>query len=520
MVNYREILRLQSLGHNITQIAGAIHSSRHTVRDVQKLAEEKGIRWPLKAELTNQKLYELLYPERLKKAQVYMEPDCAYIHNELAKKGVNLTLLWTEYKAKCTAANRVPYQYTQFCEIYRSWARKSKATMRIKHKPGDAMEVDWAGNTLPITDSVTGETYSAYLFVAVLPCSCYAYAELCYDMKLENWLVCHVHAYEYFDGVPRLLIPDNLKTGVTKNTRYDTVLNRSYAELADHYGTAIVPTRVLRPRDKSHAEGTVSYASTWILAALRDETFFSIADAKEAVAEKLELLNGYAFKKRAGNRREAFLLEEKEFLQPLPATPYEPSIWSEQTILLDYTVTDGLNKYSVPYDLIGETVSVRITRDAIEVFFHGNRVSVHPRERSRKRDPIILPLHMPENHRQYLTYTKEDFLTWAESIGANTTKVVRFFLESGRAPEQGFKFCVSLKKYADRYRKERIEEACRQILTFSGDPSIRGIGVLLKSPVTNQQSNDALSSSPSKPVRRSRGITRGADQFRKGGDEQ
>ena len=518
MVDYREILRLLSLKYNYTQISEALHSSRNTIREVGKLADEKGISWPLEEELTNQKLYELLYPERLAKAQVYMEPDCAYLHTELAKKGVNLTLLHEEYKVRCAGAGRVPYQYTQFCEIYRSWARKSRATMRIHHKPGDAMEVDWAGGTLPITDPVTGETMPAYLFVAVLPCSCYAYAELCSDMQSENWLLCHAHAYEYFDGVPRLLIPDNLKTGVTKNTRLDTIINRSYTELADHYGTAVVPTRVKAPKDKSHAEGTVSYASTWILAALRNDTFFSLADAKEAVAEKLEFLNGYPFKKREGNRREAYLLEEKEFMQPLPANPYEPSVWSEQTILLDYTVTDGLNKYSVPYDLIGEVVSVRMTRDTIEVFFNGNRVAVHPRDRKRRRDPITVPSHMPENHRQYLAYTKDDFETWAAAIGPNTEKVVHFFLESGRAPEQGFKSCVSLKKYADRYKKARIEEACRQILTFSGEPSIRGLGILLKSPVTGKRAADA--SPPSKPVRRSRGITRGADQFRRGGDEQ
>ena len=195
MVNYREILRLRGLGHNITQIANAIHSSRHTVREVEQLADEKGIRWPLEEELTNQNLYELLYPERLDKAQVYLQPDCPYIHKELAKKGVNLTLLWNEYKVKCADIHRVPYQYTQFCDIYRAWARKSKATMRIKHKPGDAMEVDWAGGTLPITDPVTGTSEPAYLFVAVLPCSCYAYAELCSDMKSENWLLCHVHAF-------------------------------------------------------------------------------------------------------------------------------------------------------------------------------------------------------------------------------------------------------------------------------------------------------------------------------------
>ena len=298
MVDYREILRLQSLGHNITQIAGSLHSSRNTVREVERLADEKGIRWPLGEEVTNPQLYVLLYPERQEKANVYLEPDCAWIHRELAKKGVNLTLLWKEYQVNCSNAGRVPYQYTQFCDIYRVWAKKAKATMRIHHKPGDAMEVDWAGGTLPIKDPVTGETVPAYLFVGVLPCSCYVYAELCSDMKSENWLLCHVHAYEYFGGVPRLTIPDNLRTGVLKNTRLDTVLNRSYSELADHYGTAIVPARIRRPQDKSHAEGSVSYASTWILAALRNDTFFSLADAKEAVAEKLEELNGYTFKKR------------------------------------------------------------------------------------------------------------------------------------------------------------------------------------------------------------------------------
>ena len=228
MVDYREILRLQSLGHNITQIAGSLRSSRNTVREVERLADEKGIRWPLGEEVTNPQLYALLYPERQEKANVYLEPDCAWIHRELAKKGVNLTLLWKEYQVNCSNAGRVPYQYTQFCDIYRAWAKKSKATMRIHHKPGDAMEVDWAGGTLPIKDPVTGETVPAYLFVGVLPCSCYVYAELCSDMKSENWLLCHVHAYEYFGGVPRLTIPDNLRTGVLKNTRLDTVLNRCF----------------------------------------------------------------------------------------------------------------------------------------------------------------------------------------------------------------------------------------------------------------------------------------------------
>ena len=260
----------------------------------------------------------------------------------------------------------------------------------------------------------------------------------------------------------------------------------------------------------------MSYASTWILAALRNETFFSLSDAKEAVAEKLEKLNRYPFKKREGNRYDAYIREEKEFMQPLPATGYEPSVWSEQTILLDYTVTDRLNKYSVPYDLIGESVSVRMTRDTVEVFFHGNRVAVHPRETMRKRDPVVTVSHMPENHRKYLAYTKDDFQSWASTIGPNTEKVVRFFLESGKAPEQGFKSCVSLKKYAERYKAERIEEACRQILLFNGDPSVRGIQALLKSPL--KKNGEAGSSTPKMNKHGSRGITRGAEQFREGGD--
>ena len=515
MVDYREILRLYSLGFNKTRIAEAVHSSRDTVRDVEKRARKEGIVLPLDESLTNQKLYELLYPERMEKVQVYMMPDFAYMHEELAKKGVNLTLLHTEYKKACASANRVPYQYTQFCEYYRAWALKTKATMRIQHKPGDAMEVDWAGATLPIYDSVTGDVSEGYLFIAVLPCSCYAYAELCTDEQTENWILCHVHAYEYFGGVPRLLIPDNLKTGIVRNTRLETVVNPSYAELADHYGTAIVPARVKAPKDKSHAEGTVKFASTWILAALRNERFLCFADAKEAVQEKLEDLNTMPFKKRKGNRREAYLTEEKEFMQQLPHNTYEPSTWSDQTVHLDYTVTDGLNKYSVPYDLIGEKVRVRITRDAVEVFFHDSRVAVHLREQKRLKDPVMVPSHMPENHRKYLAYNSHDFLSWASGVGDSTRQVVRYFLESGRAPEQGFKSCVSLMRYAERYKNKRVEEACRDMLALDGNPTIRALSVLLKKPLSHRSQE-----SPGKHPRRSRGITRGADHFREGGDEQ
>lgn len=514
MVNYREILRLQSLGYNITEIAATIYSARKTVRDVLGRMQGAGLTWPLDNTMTNEVLYALLYPERLNKANGYKEPDPAWIHQELAKKGVNLSLLWKEYQMQCRQNEETPYMYTQFCDFYRNWARKNKATMRIHHKPGDAMEVDWAGATLPITDSATGGITDAYLFVAVLPCSCYAYAELCRDMKSENWLMCHVHAYQYFDGVPRLLIPDNLRTGIAKNTRLETIINKSYAELGNHYDIAIVPTRVRAPQDKSHVEGSVRYASTWILATLRNETFLSFASAKMAVAEKLEELNGYPFKKREGNRREAYINEEKDFLKPLPKNPYEPAVWTKATVMMDYIVSDGLNSYSVPYDLIGEKVDIRTTRDTVEIFFNEKRVALHCRLHKRQRNPVTIPEHMPEKHRRYLAYNKDEFLKWGASIGIETHKVVRHFLESGKAPEQGYKFCASLMRMGEQYGSERMEETCREVLTYAGTPSIRSISLLIKEPIVRKESEQKPKAS-----RRTQGITRGAEQFRKGGEQ-
>ena len=285
MPNYLEILRLDSLNHSQRTIESTVHCSRHTVRSVLQAAKEKQIAWPLDDDITNAELEEILFPGKYKSGCRYVEPDYPYIHRELAKPGVTMALLWEEYCRKCHEAGETPYMSTQFGDKYRRWARVTKATMRIQHKPGDAMQMDWAGDTLPVYDQVTGKQSPAYLFMAVLPCSCYTYAEVCEDMKTENWLSCHVHAFQYFGGVTRLLIPDNCKTATTANTRYETVLNRSYQELAEYYGTAIVPARVRKPQDKSAAEASVRFAQTWIIAALRERKFFSIREMNEAIAE-------------------------------------------------------------------------------------------------------------------------------------------------------------------------------------------------------------------------------------------
>ena len=234
MTDYLKILRLDYLDYSRRRIADSARCSRHTIRKVLEAASKANIHWPLDEDITNTELERILFPDKYQKNSTYVEPDYPYIHRELAKPGVTLTLLWEEYCRKCYEGGRTPYMSTQFGDKYRRWARITKATMRIQHKPGDAIQVDWAGDTVPVYDSVTGAQSAAYLFVAVLPCSCYVYAEACDDMKTENWLNCHVHAFNYFGGAARLLAPDNCKTATTSNTRYETVLNRSYQELAEY----------------------------------------------------------------------------------------------------------------------------------------------------------------------------------------------------------------------------------------------------------------------------------------------
>lgn len=513
MVNYREILRLQTQNYSRRQIAASVGCSRNTVSSVLLIAEQQNLKWPDCETMSDEALFAVFHPEKFTEKPNRKEPDYEYIHRELAKEGVTLTLLWSEYNAKCRTEGKIPYLYSQFCDKYRFWARIKKATMRISHKPGDAMEVDWAGSTIPVWDSMTGDSVPAYIFVGVLPCSCYVYVQACSDMKSDTWISCHVNAYNYFGGVTRLLIPDNLKTGITRNTRYETILNRSYYEMAEYYKTAIVPGRVRHPKDKSHAENSVKYASTWIIAALRNRKFFSFEELAEAVSEKLEELNAKPFRQKEGCRRTAFETEEKDFLKKLPPAPYEISLWSTAKVTSDYLISDGKNKYSVPFDLIGEEVSIRLTRNIVEVFFEGSRVASHQRLQETQRSPVVNPDHMPQEHRKYLEYNPASFMAQAREIGVNAEKVVSHFLTSGREPEQGFKFCVSLIKFAEKNGSDKVEKACETCLSM-GTPSIRTISIILKSgSITKSFNKAAIDKEP----KRSYGITRGSAYYSKGG---
>lgn len=514
MIEYREIIRLKNLKFSNVAIANSLCCSRNTVSEVLKLAESHSLEWPIPETLTNKDIEQLFYPGRGTNEGRRL-PDYEYIYNELAKPGVTLSLLRAEYCAKCEAEHTIPYQHTQFNEKYHAYAASKKATLRIKRKPGETMEVDWIGDTLKVYDSANCCEIQAYIFVAVLPCSLYGYVEAFPDMKSNHWIEAHVHAYSFFGGVTRILVPDNLKTGVIKNTRTELILNRSYHEMAEHYGTAIIPARPVKPKDKPNAEGTVKVLETWILAALRNRKFFTFQELNKAIHKKLEEFNAKPFQKKQGSRLSAFLEEERDFLMPLPASPYETAVWSTATIQPDYLITVGNCKYSVPYEFIGKKVDIRAAENSIEVFYHGDRIASHVRKMYAP-EPIYLPEHMPENHRKFLEYNTESFLDWGKSMGHSTHLVIKHFLFMHKVEQQGYKSCASLMKLADRYGTDRLENACAKALSYTPSPSLKNISTILK----NGQDKVVLTSESARVSNKESlkyGITRGASYY-KGGD--
>jgi len=323
MVDYKRILRLNAAGVLGRGIAEALGCSRNTVRAVLAAAKGQGVTFEQVADLYAAEVRALLLPEPTQKDTGFLVPDFEQIHAELARPNVTLQLLWTEYAAAARAGDHIPFAYTTFTRHYRSWVAVTGATMTINRKPADTLEVDWAGDTMVYVDPVTGQPHKAYLFVAALPFSAYFYVEALPDMTLASWLDAHVRAFEFFGGATRLLIPDNLKTGVSKADRYEPALNPAYAQLADHYHTAIVPARVRKPRDKAMAENMVRHGANAINAALRNRTFFSLNELNAAIAEEARVINARAFQKRAGSRFEVFTKEEQPLLIPLPPIPFE-----------------------------------------------------------------------------------------------------------------------------------------------------------------------------------------------------
>jgi transposase len=509
MVNYREILRLHALGINHSRIADSLGAARQTVVSVLQRATAQGLDWQTSEGLTDHELTARLFPVSSGKLN-YKMPDYEYIHREMAKPGMTQQLLWFEYCDQCRNSGELPYQLTQFKTYYREFLVQNRATMHIHRKPGETIEVDWAGQTAEVMDDAAGEALEAFIFVAVLPYSGYAYAEAFLSHNQEAWITAHVNAFSYFGGVSHILVPDNLKTGVVKNTRTELVLNKSYQEMAEYYGTAIIPTRVRKPKDKAVVEGTVGIISSYILAAIRNQKFFSLRELNSVIKERLHAFNHKAFQKKDGSRVTWFA-EERASLLPLPLNPFEMAEWKTATVAYNYHIAVDEQYYSVPFAYIKRQVEVRLTRDVVEVFFEGSRICSHIRLHGRREQYSTLQPHMPPKHQQYLKWNGERFRKWAAKIGQNTATVVEAILSSGKVEQQGYRGCMALLKLSDQYSPERLESACAKALDYTPRPSFKVVQTILK---TGQ---DKISKETAAPVESSQfGFTRGADYYKGG----
>ena len=511
MTKYREILRLSSL--NLTQqaIACSCNISKKTVNRVLKAAREKKIQWPLDESMTDEALEQILFPRETKVSSQKRMPDFEYIRKELMRNGVNKKLLWTEYLEECRMAGAEPLMYSQFCYYIQQDEQRRRATMHISRKPGEQVEVDWAGDPAYIIDSDTGEVTKAFLFVGVMSYSQYPYVEAFTDEQQNAWITAHIHMYEYFGGVARLRVPDNCKTAVIRNGDWnDPQLNRVYHEMAEHYGCAIVPARVRAPKDKPNAEGTVGVISTWITAALRNEQFFSLAELNAAIREKLKEFSHRPFQKRDGNRYDIFMEEELPLLSPLPASRYELAEWKQLTVQFNYHISYGNMYYSVPYEYLKRKVDVRITDTTIEIFYNHTRIASHRRLYGRKGQYSTVTEHMPKDHQAYLEWNGDRFRVWGAQIGPCTRTVVDGILSSRRVEQQSYRSCMGLLKLAEKYSARRLEAACELALRYTASPSYKSIKNILvagKDKPEAGPSNDSASNAYA--------LTRGADYYRR-----
>lgn len=511
MVRYRKILELHDEGISFRGIAASTGNSRQKITEVLELAVKKGLVCPLDEEMTDKWIEEFLFPEKTLEASGRQPLNFDYIHEELAKPNVTLSLLHHEYEAECRANNKIPYSYRSFLRHYSKYADKYKATLRIRRKPGEIMEVDWAGSTSFIIDRDTGEKVKAYVFVATLPCSQLSYAEATLSMDLHSWIIAHNNAFKYFGGSAQLLVPDNLKASVTKHTTRELILNPTYREMADYYSTVVMPARVRKPKDKASVEGSVNVISTWIIAALRNTHCFSRDELNKEVWKKLDEFNERPFTRKEGCRLSAFVEEEKFALSPLPSTPYKMSQWKTAKVRPDYHISVDSMFYSVPYEYINREVDVKLSDDLVEVYFNHMRVASHKRLYGKFGQLSTIRDHMPENHKLFVDQTPEAAYEWAESIGASTLTVVKYILDTSQAEKLALQSIFSLKKSERRYTKYEIERACKMIISMTKRPTVKSIQTILK----NNKKNDAEQELKRKTEisETNYGFTRGANYY-------
>lgn len=465
MRHIRELLRLiHGVGLSQRAAARSLSLSQGTVSKYLNRAKRAGLTWPLPAELDDDiRLENRLYPPSSElPVDQRPRPDWAVVHRELHRPGVTLMLLWEEY---CDS-QKDTFSYAWFCETYGKWAGRLKPHMRQIHMAGERLFVDYSGQTMDIIDGLTGEIHTAQIFVAVMGASNFTYAEASLSQGLPDWIASHVRAFAFVGGVPRQTISDNLKAGITKACFHEPVVNRTYADFARHYGTAILPARPYRPRDKAKVEVGVQIVARWILARLRNHQFYSLVALNSAIRALLDVLNDRPLRGWNRSRRELFDTLDRPALKPLPDDAYEYAEWKRCRVGLDYHVEIAKHYYSVPFNLLRQEVFARITAKTVEIFCHGKRVASHLRS-LKPHHPSTIAEHRPSSHRRYRDWTHERIRREAAKLGPDAAILMDVILRSRPHPEQGFRSAIGILSLVKRYVPERVNAACARALMFN-----------------------------------------------------
>ena len=483
MRKIKEILRLcWHEGLSARQAARSCSVAKGTVSNVVDRARKAGLSWPIPEDLDEAALENRLFPSSIPlEVERRNMPSFEYIRTELTRKHVTLQRLWEEYREN----NPDGYQYSQFCLRYRAWLGTLDVSLRQDYKAGEKLFVDYAGDTIPVHDPVTGAITPVYLFVAALGASNYTYAEAVLSRELPSWIRLHVHTFEFMGCVPEIVVPDNVRTGVTHPCRYEPDLNPTYQDFATYYSTAVIPARVRKARDKAKVESAVLIAERWIIAALRNHTFFSIGELNRAIREKLEEFNGRLLQKMKVSRKHLFETIDAPAMKPLPDKRYEYAEWAKPRVNIDYHVEIDRHYYSVPYQLRKQVVDARMTSTTVEIFFKGKRVASHARSYLHWKHTTCSE-HMPESHKRYLEWTPSRIINWASKTGPSTTEIVKEIMERRPHPEQGFRSCLGIMRLARRYGSERLEAACARALVLNAY-SYKSVESILKNKLDGKE---------------------------------
>ena len=470
MRKVHELLRLRfESGLPQRAIAESLGLSQGAISTYLSRARAAGIGWPIPEELDDAQLEALLFPPPPETpADQRPMPDWAWVHRELRRPNVTLALLWEEYRAGAPDG----FGYSWFCDLYRGWAGRLKPTMRQVHLAGEKLFVDFAGRTAEVIDGLTGQIIPVQIFVAVLGASSFTYVEAVWSQKLPDGIAAHVRAFAYFGGAARQTVSDNLKAGIIKACFHEPTVNRTYADMARHYRTAIVPARPYKPRDKAKVEVGVQVVGRWILARLRHRRFFSLAELNAAIRALLDDLNNRLMRGWGVSRRTLYEQLDRPALVALPPGPYEYAEWKRCRVGLDYHVEIAKHYYSVPHQRLRQEVEARITAATVEIFHRGKRVVSHQRSLHPHR-PSTIADHMPSAHRRYRDWTHERIRREAASVGPDTAALVDVILRSRPHPEQGFRSCIGILGLVKRFGAARVDAACTRARFSAPAPTPR-----------------------------------------------